>query len=231
MRICFVSGQTLRAFKTQVDGCFAERFSLLCGADSVDLLLFGFNAIGEVSYEKELKGESAYFEDAAVLSKNSGAVVVCGCITDTRGHKRKSSLIAENGRLLGVSDMLNVIDGEVGCGASLRVYDTKNGKMGVVVAQDIAFPDAIKALAVCGSDFIVCPFGRIVDETQTMLLRANAYFYGVPILFCANGYCMIADDRGKILFATPKDRAIYNFQASKEYHLVETRRRGGYSAR
>ena len=216
MRICLVTRGGVRDFGETYENERAELF------------LFGFNGMGEVSYEKELKGESNYFEDVAILSKRSRSVVVCGCVTDTRGHKRKSALIAENGKLIGVSDMLNVIDGEVGSGAALRVYDTKLGRMGVAVAEDLNFPDVIKSLAVCGSDFIVCPFGKVIGNLQSVLLRADAYSYGVPIFFCADGYAMIADVSGEISFATPYSPVCTDFENVKEYHLIQTRRRGFY---
>ena len=98
MRVRFVSKGGMHAFKELEEGA--------------DVFLFGFNGMGEVSYEKELKGESDFFERVALLSKSTQSVVVCGCITDTRGHKRKSAVVAENGRLLGVSDMLHVLDGD-----------------------------------------------------------------------------------------------------------------------
>ena len=113
MRICFVSRGSLNTFWDNYSGSDA------------DVLFFGFQGLGEVSYEKELKGETNCFEDVAILSKESHNIVVCGCVTDTRGIKRKSAVVAENGRILGVSDMLNAVDGEFKSGAGLRVYETK----------------------------------------------------------------------------------------------------------
>ncbi len=197
--------------------------------EEADITLFGFYH-EEVSYERELKGESCFFESAARLSKRAQSVVVCGCITDTRGHRRKSVVVAEKGKLVGVSDMLNAVDGGYSSGAALRVYETKVGRMGVVVADDLRFPEVVKSLAICGSDFIVCPFGKM-DGMQSVLLRANAYCYGVPIYFCAEGYCMIADVTGEIAFASPQTPIRVAFSPKKEYHLVETRRRGFYKAR
>ena len=213
MRICFVGRGRLRAFSKDYT------------CDGEELIVFGFTGMGEVSYEKELRGESDFFEEAARLSKKAKAVVVCGCVTDTRGHKRKSAVVAENGKLCGVSDMLNVIDGEVSCGGAVRVYETRLGKMGVVVAEDINFPDVIKALALCGSDFIVCPFGRVVNSLQQVLLRAYAYCYGVPIFFCGDGYSMIAAPSAEIEFASPHSPITADFENVREYHLIETRRR------
>lgn len=216
MQVALVNSGKLRAFRGGV------------GLENAQLAVFGFEGIKEVSYEKELKGESNYFEDVALLSKQMQNVIVCGCITDTHGHKRKSAVVAEKGRLLGVSDMLNVIDGGVGAGAALRVYDTKIGKMGVVVAEDLYFPETVKALCVCGSDFIVCPFGDMQDGMQNVLLRAYAYCYGVPIIFCAQGYGTVVSANGKLVFSSPLSPVKYSLDCTKEYHLIETRKRGGF---
>ena len=194
-----------------------------------DVVLCSFDSIGTVSYEQELKGESDFFEKATRLSKQTQGVVVCGCITDTRGIKRKSALVAENGRLVGVSDMTHSMGGEVTCGAGLRVYDTKMGRMGIAVAEDIIFPQVIGSLAACGSDFILCPYPRVTDGGTQILLRAYAYLYGVPIALCGIGYCMIADVDGSVAFASPQSTDVFTLDIRKEYHLVEMRRRGVFS--
>ena len=216
MRICFVSRGEVA---TQMGDLQSIR---------ADLIVGGFRCLGEVSYERELKEETKYFEQVAYLSKVTGAVVVCGCVTDTKGFKRKSAVVSENGRLLGVSDMLNVVDGEMNSGASLRVYETKVGKIGVLVADDLCFPEVIKSLALCGSDVIVCPYGVVENEVESVLLRAHAFCYGVPICFCGVGYSAIGSVDGTLSFASPLSPVAAELEGIKEYHLVETRRRGLY---
>lgn len=211
MKIRFVCGGRLDEFR--------ENYK----SKEENLLIFGFEGGGDVNYERELKGHTSFFEEVALLSKS--ATVVCGCITDTKGYKRKSAVVAERGKLCGVSDALYAIDGEVSAGATLRVYETKMGKMGVAVADDIRFPEVIKALALCGSDFIVCTYESVVDSFQQILLRAHAYCYGVPILFCGVGYCIAVDGNGNVIFATPQKDALVDFENKKQYHLVQTRRR------
>ena len=216
MRIGFVSSGTLRAFRESRAPC--ER-------GMADILLFGFDGVGEVSYEKELKGESDFFADVAHLSKSSQNIVISGCVTDTRGIKRKSAVVAEKGKLLGVSDMLHAVDGQIGCGATLKIYDTQQGKMGVVVAEDLFFAEDLDALSRCGCDFIVCPFGRVKDSLQSVLLRAYAFRCGLPILFCGQGYCMVAKATGELAFASPQSPVFFELENRKEFHLVETRKR------
>ena len=199
--------------------------------EGADVLVFGFDGETEISYEKELKGESTFFEDATRLSKRENNVVVCGCVTDTLGIRRKSALVAVGGKLLGVSDMLNAVDGEFGAGAGLRVYDTKVGKMGVVVAEDLCFPETARVLSLCGSDFIVCPFGIANDNLQKTLVCANAYFSGTPVFFCGNRACMVAESSGELAFSSPHSPVYFDCVAKQEYHLIETRRKGSFCAR
>ncbi len=214
MRVCLISQGSLRDFKNQTGFC-----------ESAKVFLFGFNGIREVSYEKELKEETAYFSDAALLSKREKGVVISGCVTDTRGLKRKSAVIAENGKILGVSDMLNVMDGEFNSGGGLRIYETHAGRIGIAVAEDLHYPEVIRSLAVCGCDYIVCPFGRITDSLQSVLMRAYGYCYGIPILLCGQGYAIIADGKGNVPFASPQSPVFADFECVNEYHLIQTRRR------
>ena len=216
MRVCFVSR-----------GEIYTQGEVLASME-MDVIVGGFRSLGEVSYERELKGESQLFERLAAISKATGAVVICGCITDTKGFKRKSAVVSENGRLLGVSDMIHVVDGEMNSGASLRVYETTVGKIGVVVAEDVCFPEVIKSLTLCGADFLVCPYGVVENGIENVLIRAHAFCYGAPICLCGIGYSAIAGVDGELSFASPVSPAVAELEGIKEYHLVETRRRGLY---
>ncbi|MBR2622810.1 MAG: hypothetical protein IKD15_01130 [Clostridia bacterium] len=213
MKIRFMGQGKLEDLQSKVEG-------------DEDLTLLSFGCMGEVSYEKELRGESDFFEKATRLSKQTQGVVVCGCITDTRGMKRKSALLAENGRLMGVSDMTHTFDGGISCGAGLRVYDTKVGKVGIAVGEDITVPKVVEALSACGSDVIVCPYGKVLNSTPQILLRAYAYLYGIPLVLCGMGYCLAVGAEGEIQFASAQNLATYVLEMRKEYHLMEERRRG-----
>lgn len=216
MRICFVSRETVGDFSFRATDC------------SADVIFFGFGGVdGEVSYERELKGETAYFEDVALLSKEYKCAVVCACVTDTRGIKRKSAVVAEGGRILGVSDMLNSVDGEYNPGAGLKTYDIKAGKIGVVVGEDIYFPELLRTLAVCGSEVLFCPFSQ-TDGVENILLRAAAFSYGVPCALCGEGYSSVADIDGSLAFSSPSSPVTFDLEQKKEYRLIETRRRGFY---
>ena len=211
MRIVFVSQGSLHAFG---ESDFQE---------DADVVLFGFNGVGCVNYEKELKGESSFFEEGAKLSKRRKNVVVFGCETDILGMRRKSAAVAENGRLLGVSDMLHAVDGEYSAGANVKAYETKEGKMGVVVARDLYFPETIKALALCGCEWILCPFDKRISALDRSYVSVYAHIYGLPILLCGDNFSMIASPKGEVVFSSPMSPVAVSYKEKREYHLVETR--------
>lgn len=218
MRIGFISQGSLQTF-WQTAQAWEEETPV------ADILLFGFNGIREASYEKELKEETAYFSETALLSKQLKNVVVCGCITNARGLRRKSAIVAEKGKILGVSDMVNVTDGEFNAGAGVRIYDTLAGKIGVIVAEDLYDPQLVHSLSICGCDYVVCPFGELTDGLQAVLARAYAYCYGTPVAVCGEGGAMIAVEDGVLGFSSQQSPVYTEFSCKKEYHLIERRQK------
>ncbi len=218
MRIGFISQGSLQDFLQTARGWDEEM-------PVAEILLFGFNGMREVSYEKELKEESTYFSETAFLSKRLKNVVVCGCVTNARGLKRKSAIVAEKGKILGVSDMVNAIDGEFNAGAEVRIYDTSAGKIGVIVAEDLCDPQLVHSLAICGCDYVISPFEELKGGLQSVLARAYAYCYGVPVAVCGKGGAMIAAEDGELAFSSQQSPVYTEFFCKKEYHLVERRQR------
>ena len=100
MDISFVTNQTLN----QVIESDLSRIS------ESDVVVFGFNGLGLVSYKKELSGITEYFHDLALTSKQLSSVIICGCDTDNYGVYRHSVVVADKGKLLGVTDMAHSID-------------------------------------------------------------------------------------------------------------------------
>ncbi|MDD6995530.1 MAG: nitrilase-related carbon-nitrogen hydrolase [Candidatus Borkfalkiaceae bacterium] len=214
MKICFVTKERLTDFWERTGGVDA------------DVVFFPLFDNPVVSYERELKGETAYFEDVAMLSKAGKNVVVCGYVTSTRSLVRSSAVVAENGRILGVSDAITSVDGARNCGAFLKVYETGVGRIGVAVAEDAYFPEILRTLAVCGSDAVLCPFSGATGGAENVVLRAAAFSYGTPVCMCAQGYAFVAGADGEAAFSSPHSPVFFNVEKNGEFHLVEWRQRG-----
>lgn len=195
-----------------------------------DVALFGFGALGLVDYESELEGKSEKFEQAAKLSQAAHCGVLCGCITNSRGMLRKSVAVAANGKLLGISDMLHVLDGEeYKSGGTLGVYTLCGYKVGLCIDNDLYFPEVIKACAVCGCNIVAVHSESVADGIPPLLIRAYAYLYGMPVVLCAGGNAYFADVNG-VLASSNQDVAMFETTPKNCYRLVTTRRRGLFDA-
>jgi hypothetical protein len=219
MDICFVTNQTLN----QVIESDLSKIS-----DS-DVVVFGFNGLGLVSYKKELSGITEYFHDLALTSKQLSSVVICGCDTDNYGVYRHSVVVADKGKLLGVTDMAHSIDqSEYAAGGSLRVYDTGAGKIGLIILEDLFFPETARVLTLCDADIIICLFKKLENSMPQIFLRSGAFSNGVAMAMCAKNYACVSDIRGNITLASSADIVKAKIKIEKDYHLISSRRRGLY---
>ena len=217
--MCFVTGSS-------VDNAWQERLNEISGHD---LVIFGFNGLGLVSYKKELAGETEYFQDVAKLSRQLSCTIISGCDTDTYGLFRHSAVIADKGKILGVTDMAHSIDdSEFVAGGAFRVYETSAGKIGIIVAEDLYFPESSRVLTLCDADIIICVFKKIDSSMPLVMLRAEAFANGVAMALCAKNYSAVADIRGEITLAGSQDVLAAKVKIEKDFHLISSRRRGLY---
>ena len=211
MKICVVTGKR-RQMTVRLPAC--------------DVALFGFGTLGLVDYESELDGKSEKFEQAAKLSHAAHCGVLCGCVTNSRGILRKSVAVASNGKLLGISDMLNVFDDEeYRSGANLGIYTVGGYKVGLCIDNDLYFPDIIKTCALCGCNLVAVHAEEVSDGIPPLLIRAYAYLYGMPVVLCAGTTAYFADING-VLASSNQEVAVFETSPKNCYRLVTTRRRG-----
>lgn len=193
------------------------------------VVVFGFNGLGLVSYKKELQCQTEYFHDIALASKQLSSVVLCGCDTDNYGVFRHSVVVADKGKLLGVTDMVHSIDqSEFVAGGNFRVYDTSAGKIGVLVGEDLFFPESARVLALCDADIIICILKKMENFMPQIMIRAGAFSNGVAMALVSKNYCAVSDIRGKIVLASSSEIIKNNVQIEKDYHLITSRKRGMY---
>lgn len=218
MKVCFVSSESVESF------CLKNEIK-----EKPDLLVFGFNGLGLVSYKKELSGDTEYFSDVAKLSKDLSCTVISGCDTDTYGVFRHSAVVSDGGKILGVQDMTHTIgESEFAPGGNLRVYLTRAGKIGVIVCEDLFFPEVARVLSLCDAEFIVCLFKSLDGPMPQVMLRAGAFSNGVNMALCAKDYVCLADVRGKISMASALPVVNVDVKTEKDYRLISSRQRGFY---
>ncbi|MDE6586376.1 MAG: hypothetical protein K2K80_06835 [Clostridia bacterium] len=191
-----------------------------------DIAVFGFGILGDVDYERELKGETEKFEAAARLSKNSNCGLICACRTLSRGLLRKSASVADRGKLLGITDMTRVLDGEeYKSGAYLGLYRIGGFKLGVCIGNDLLFADTFKSLSECGCNAVIVLLDELRDTIPPLLIRAYSYLYGMPVIMCAGKTAYFADVTGAIA-SSNQSRALFEVTPQNRYHVVTSRVRG-----
>ncbi len=219
MQFCFVTDGL-------INEVWQEKLPLI---SDKEVVVFGFNGLGLVSYKKELAGETEYFQDIARLSKEISSVVICGCDTDTYGVFRHSAVIADKGKILGVSDMAHSIDeSEFVSGGNFRVYDTSVGKIGLIIGEDLFFPEVPRVLALCDADVIVCLYKQLEGQMPQIMLRAGAFSNGIAMCLIAEKYACVADIKGEVKVASGQEVIDANIKIEKDYRLISSRRRGLY---
>ena len=219
MNLCFVSQHSLNTV-------WQER---LIDISHHDVVVFGFNGLGLVSYKKELNGETEYFQDLAKLSKQLSSVVISGCDTDTYGVFRHSVVIAEKGKILGVTDMTHVVDeSEFVASGSYRVFDTSVGKIGIIVGEDLFFPESASILSMCDADIIICVFKKQTNTMPQIMLRAYSYANGLPMALCSKEYVSVCDLKGNIISSGSADIIKVDLSLERDYHNISIKRRGRY---
>ena len=219
MKICFCT-------RDSVNEAWRSKLDKISGND---LVVFGFNGLGLVSYKKELSGETEYFGDVAKLSKQLSSTLICGCDTDTYGVFRHSVVVADKGKILGVTDMVHTIDeSEFSSGGSFRVYDTSAGKIGIIICEDLYFPESARALTLFDADIILCMFKKVENHIPNLMIRSGAFSNGVLMALCAENYTSISNIKGEILLASTAEIVNTDIKIEKDYHLIVSRRRGMY---
>lgn len=217
MEICFVKNQSLYNFWNES----------LEETENKDVLIFGAKGIGLISYKKELNSETEYFQDIAKFSKQLKNVIISGCDTDTYGVYRHSVVVADCGRILGVSDMCHVLDeSEFVAGGNYRVYDTSKGRIGIIVGDDLYFFESSKILSLCDADFICCILKKSTNAISQIMQRACSFSNGVAISLLTENYVSVSDIRGNICFFSSKDVSSYRLKIEKEYRQITSRRKG-----
>ena len=191
-----------------------------------DIAVFGFKGLGEVDYESELRGVTDKFEDCARLSKTAGCGVVCACKTKSRGILRKSVAVADRGKLLGISDMTHVIDCEDWkSGAGLGFYSVGGYKIGLIVENDLLFPECFNSLSLCGRNLIIAVAEELKDNVPPLLIRAYSYLYGVPVVMCAGNMAYFSEVSGAIA-GSAQQFSMFEITPQNRYHLITSRTRG-----
>lgn len=213
--------------KIYLDKCQKLQNVDLEGVKNSQITVLGFNSIGKVSYKHELSGADNKLPDLASFSRRVKKVIIAGAVTDNYGILKQSLIIAENGKLLGISDMtLSIDQTEYLGGGSFKVYQTEVGRIGLLVGDDIINLDGVKAMSLCDADLIVAVVQNEEKPQYNFLIRAYAYLFGVPVMLLSKTGVIASDMSGEICGKSIENTAKLIIPTQKQYIVVKSKRRG-----
>ena len=191
------------------------------------ILVYGYESLGKVSYKYELSGVESKLPTLSNLSKKAKGVVIAGAVTDNYGILKQSVIIADNGKLLGISDcVLGYENSPYQVGGSFKVYNTSACKIGVVVGDDIKNFDGVRSMSLCDADIIVAITPLEEKPQYNFLIRTYAYLFGVSILLLTKTGVIASDSLGEICAKSVEDKANLIIPVKRQYVAYKSKRRG-----
>lgn len=191
------------------------------------ILVYGFESLGKVSYKYELSGAENKLPMLSNFSKKVKGVVIAGAITDNYGILKQSIIIADSGKLLGISDtVLGYENSPYQVGGSFKVYQTSACKIGTIVGDDIKNFDAVRSMSLCDADIIIAITPTEEKPQYNFLIRTYSYLFGVPVLLLTKTGVLASDNYGEICAKSIENNANLMIPVKREYTLCKFKRRG-----
>ena len=192
-----------------------------------DVILYGFNGIKKISYKSELNGNEDTLAKLIKLSKTTKKIFLVATVTDNYGLLKKSVIIAENGKILGISDMnIKLNNSTFSISGGYRVYQTSMGKIGILICDDILDYEGVKAMTICDADIIVILSDESERPEYNFIIRAYSYLFGVPILLMSSTGILASDISGEIVSTSRDNICEIVLPTKKTFRLITTKKRG-----
>ena len=190
-----------------------------------DLTVFG-RPLPAVSYRKELAEQTRVLSRCGEKSLETGGAALFFADTESYGVLRRSVIVADKGKVLGVSDELGVTKRGYSAGSTVRVYETSAGNLGVLAGNDLLRYEPAHALSLAGSD-ILCHLTSERRRELPVLSQAFGYLLGIPVLSVSPGIAILSGTEGDLLAASPADGELLELPfEKKEQPLLLSVKRG-----
>lgn len=192
MKVTIAAAQ-MKIFPTQIEKNLdkAKKFVELAANKNADIIAFpelfitGASGSNVALFADTIPGR--FSNIFSKLSEEHGIYIVMGSIyeKDNGKYYNSSVVIDDNGSIVGVyrKNKLWITEKKVLSASSDRpVFDTKFGKIGVMICWDLAFPEVARSLAKKGAKIIFAPVNWSVEDftrppynEQVLREKSNLY--------------------------------------------------------
>ncbi len=181
-------------------------------AKKAEITVFGKH-LGKVRYGEDEKNPASALYRVCSASKNG--LIFALADTTAGGAPKRSVLVAEGGKLLGITDELTVHQSAFRLTKNLRVYHTSSGEIGVLSGADFYAYEPARILSACGATFIV-HLAAFRKPQADLVGGALAYWNQVPVLSVSAGVAALYAENGELIYASPVNGATLTFTPKKE---------------
>ena len=141
-----------------------------------------------------------YFETYGNLARESGAVIVGGSVylydEETGTIRNRAYIFDRDGEIVGYQDKLNLAPYEreiVSPGSEVSAWDTRYGRLGVLLGRDALYPELARLLTMQGADLIAgisaspgAAQAKMVRQAIAMRAEENQLFAATSFLLGPN---------------------------------------------
>ncbi|HEY8444168.1 MAG TPA: carbon-nitrogen hydrolase family protein [Clostridia bacterium] len=218
MKIAVINSTTVKDFA----------LSQLQKVGDVDIIIFAFGVTGDVDLAQELSGESKTYAELVLLSITKNCIVIAGMDTNFFGIKHKSTIVIEEGHILDIHDMVHIFDQKYERGKGFKIYDTQRGKFGLIIHNDILFPETSRLLAVCDCDMLITLIDYGLPKDSMIMARSASLSNGLFNVCSEPGSSYLCDQNGAIRFYTKKNFLEMSFDLKKDKSMLKARQKDKY---
>ncbi|MCT4583312.1 MAG: carbon-nitrogen hydrolase family protein [Peptostreptococcaceae bacterium] len=208
----------------------------------------------------EEESNSKTIDTISSLAKENQIYIVAGSIPEKEGEKyyNTSYVFDEDGNMIAKHRKIHLYDVDIknklkikesdvfSPGQNITVFDTKYGKIGLLISYDIRFPEIFRIMTDMGADIIIAP-SAFYEETGKKhwdnLIKVRSMDNQVFVVavsparkkdekYIVYGHSKIVDPYGKILCELDENEGIktcnvnieYLSELRKEFPILEHRR-------
>lgn len=188
------------------------------------LTLLGCGYLPELSLDEELRGNSNYIKTLCSISMENNLIFLAPTSLYCGRKKFFGTLVIDNGKFLGISDMTHSPSSLFDKSNTLRVFDTSMGRFGIISGEDINYFEVSRLMKLWECDCIFFGVGEKINRKNKILAEAQGYINETTaVLFGSNGVKFF---NSKSLV---KERAnTFNLTARSNTLLIDSRRRELY---
>jgi hypothetical protein len=195
-----------------------------------DILIAGFGTTDDFNYIAEFDGKTEYFKKYVKLSREKKIILICATVSRLRGKYYHTAAVIHKGSVLGVSDQTHKTRSELTLGNSLKLYETDGGVLGILIGEDIFFPECPMTLALCGAERLIYLSNTRYDRETDAMLKAAAIFCGINVTAVFLDFTVEYTNRGARNIVEAEDLLIFENVLKKNDIYLKNRRRIVYDS-